>query len=594
MKAKSDILEARPSITVPSASGTSSASAKKLEAFGITLDNLEAEKLKASDSTRKVSEMFLLVQYSSLASFFATLLCPTCSSVGVVLKVLQDVSCGFALKATLFCENCATNLKEDYLCQRTDSTKSTKAPFEVNTRATLAFRGIGCGFSAMKEWCGTMNIPQSMSLDSYYSHQAKIHDASLTMVENIKKQSLTAIMDAYKDIGVHSDQNGILNIAVSFDGAWQRRGHSSHNGLASVIDLLTGLPVDFEVLSNFCFKCKAAAERPDDPSWQEKHLPKCLKNYDGSANSMEVECALRMWRRSIEVNKLRYTIMLCDGDSKSFDAVVQEKPYGDQITIEKEDCINHVAKRMGTALRNLVSETKAQKESISGKGKLTQEKIVKIQNYYGRAVKDNAGDIDMSRKRIYAILFHLSSSDQHPKHMHCPTGEKSWCFWQRACAKGQHPASHKEHETLPSTIGKKLVPVFDRLSNPELLKRCSRHRTQNPNEALHHLIWKVCPKHTYVSKNTMETAVAISLSQFSMGASFREIILQLLKIQPGIFLEKASIEKDISRLKKAENAAQESTKKRRRMLKFQGKIKDQRKKVAEGPTYAAGAFYDTS
>ena len=71
---------------------------------------------------------------------------------------------------------------------------------------------------------------------------------------------------------------------------------------------------------------------------------KCLKNYDGSANSMEVECALRMWQRSIEVNKLRYTTMLYDGDSKSFNAVAHEKPYGDQITIKKEDCINHAAK----------------------------------------------------------------------------------------------------------------------------------------------------------------------------------------------------------------------------------------------------------
>jgi len=61
----------------------------------------------------------------------------------------------------------------------------------------------------------------------------------------------------------------------------------------------------------------------------------------------------------------------------------------------------------------------------------------------------------------------------------------------------------------------------------------------------------------------MKTAVAISLSQLSTGASFREITLQLLEIQSGIFLEKASIEKDISRLKKAEIAAQESTKKRR-------------------------------
>ena len=136
MKAKNDVLKARPSIRVPSSSETSSASAKKMEVFGITLDNLKSKKVIASDSSRDVSEMFLLVQYSSLASFFATLLnqmwfswsCPG-SAPGCILWL--------ALEAVLFCENCATNVKEDYLCERTGSTESTKAPFEVNTRAKL-------------------------------------------------------------------------------------------------------------------------------------------------------------------------------------------------------------------------------------------------------------------------------------------------------------------------------------------------------------------------------------------------------------------------------------------------------------------------
>ena len=116
--------------------------------------------------------------------------------------------------------------------------------------------------------------------------------------------------------------------------------------------------------------------------------------------------------------------------------------------------------RMGTALRNLVATSKAQKQSLAGKGKLTQEKITKIQNYYGRAIKDNANDVDLMKKRIFAILFHMSSSNEHPKHTHCPPGAKSWCFWQRAAAKGEMPGSHKEHETLPADIGKSLHQYF--------------------------------------------------------------------------------------------------------------------------------------
>ena len=61
---------------------------------------------------------------------------------------------------------------------------------------------------------------------------------------------------------------------------------------------------------------------------------------------MEVECALRIWKRSVEKNGMRYTTMLCDGDSKSYDAICEAKVYGPDIVIEKEDCVNHVAKRI--------------------------------------------------------------------------------------------------------------------------------------------------------------------------------------------------------------------------------------------------------
>ena len=46
---------------------------------------------------------------------------------------------------------------------------------------------------------------------------------------------------------------------------------------------------------------------------------------------------------------------------------------------------------MGTSFRNLVSTAKAQKESISGKEKLTKQKITKMQNYESHAIKDNRG-----------------------------------------------------------------------------------------------------------------------------------------------------------------------------------------------------------
>ena len=172
-------------------------------------------------------------------------------------------------------------------------------------------------------------MPFYFSQNTYNKINGKLNSASRETFNEIRQQSVVAVRDAYREIGVIPDDNIILNVAVSFDGAWHRRGHSSHNGLASVIDMFTGLPLDHAVLCNFCHKCAAAANQPSDPSSERKHLEDYTKNFNGSSNAMEVESALQLWGRSVEVNKMRYTTMLCDGGSKSYDSVKAHNVYGD-------------------------------------------------------------------------------------------------------------------------------------------------------------------------------------------------------------------------------------------------------------------------
>ena len=65
--------------------------------------------------------------------------------------------------------------------------------------------------------------------------------------------------------------------------------------------------------------------------------------------------ASRLWNRSEELFAMRYTTMISDGDSSSFLALEQEQPYGTDRDkqVHKEECINHVSKRLGTRLRKL-------------------------------------------------------------------------------------------------------------------------------------------------------------------------------------------------------------------------------------------------
>ena len=567
-----------------------SSTAKKFQAFGITEESLSKQSRSTDDCLHDSSDCFFLVQKSCLQSLVEKFHCPNCQTVGhMKFNIMEGNFQGFAPKSEIHCSICNTFHMEHFMSSRLGDSK--KAPFEVNIRAVLAFRSIGCGFSSIRDWCSTMNLPNCISREAYSNSHHKIGEASKATFDQILKSSREAIQTAYKDIGIVPDEQGILDIAVSFDGSWQRRGHSSHNGMASVIELLTGLPLDHEVLSNFCRKCKVMEQSDQSEEWKLKHSRNCLKNFEGSANAMEAECAVQMWKRSIDKNNMRYTTMLCDGDSKSYDAISEAQVYGPDVIIKKEDCVNHISKRMGTALRNLVCEAKAKGLSVSGKGKLTQQKILKIQNYYGRAIKDHHDDIPLLRNRIFAILLHLSSSDEFPKHQQCPPDENSWCFWQRALAKNVEPGTHKDHETVPSDVGKSLVPIFQRLSEENLLKRCSRNKTQNSNESLHHLIWKFSPKAIFNGRKTLETAVLLAMCQFSMGKCFKDILCKILGFEPGKYCKAEAIRNSIERLKKAEYKSSEKGRKRRRTLKYNKNVKEQSLQNKEGQTYSAGTFH---
>ena len=150
---------------------------------------------------------------------------------------------------------------------------------------------------------------------------------------------------------------------------------------------------------------------------------------------MEMTAALRLWKRSTEAG-FRYTTLLSDGDSKTFFHLQNNKVYGD-TSLRKQECINHLQKRVGTALRNLVKDVKkGEGTQLGGRlyGSLTNEKIDKIGRYYRNALLNNRGEKEKMKLAVYAILDHCRSSDDRPLHKKCPTGVESWCFFNRALA----------------------------------------------------------------------------------------------------------------------------------------------------------------
>ncbi|GFX10177.1 transposable element Tcb2 transposase [Trichonephila clavipes] len=188
---------------------------------------------------------------------------------------------------------------------------------------------------------------------------------------------------------------------------------------------------------------------------------------------LEVNAAVKLWERSESIG-FRYTTLLCDEDSKSFLELKERNVYGSETQIKKEECINHVSKRLGTALRQTVKDWRVKGVTLGGKkrGSL-KETIKKLTRYYTNAIRKNKGDIEAMETAIYATLFHCMSTDQKPQHKKCPSGIDSWCFYQSSLARGKKPGFHKDWVKTPinEEYLPKILPIYQRLASSELLSR---------------------------------------------------------------------------------------------------------------------------
>ncbi|CAN7999310.1 unnamed protein product [Ixodes hexagonus] len=375
--------------------------------------------------------------------------------------------------------------------------------------------------------------------------------------------------------------NNPANIAVSYDGSWMTRGHSSHFGVGTVIELFTGFVIDFAVLSNFCTACERGPKKghPSYSAWKENHV--CQRNTEKKAGEMEVDAALILFQRSWQRHNLRYTTVLSDGDSRTYLALQEAEVCG-YIPVDKEDRVNHVQKRMGTALHNLIAKQKGSSESHGGKGRLTGDLVTKLSSHYGWALKSHKGDVDAMQKAVMATYHHITSSDTVSNHSLCPTGPGSWNRQNAAKARGEPALKHRHN--LPPHVCKALLPVYERLSDRKLLERCQHRKTQNSNESLHSPIWSLAPKHRHASLVSVGAAVAKAVMKLNAGSERSSAgILKELNITTGWQNTQRMLEKDKRR-------AAASAHKRASAENVQHTLKKRHLRASSQADHAPGAY----
>ena len=120
--------------------------------------------------------------------------------------------------------------------------------------------------------------------------------------------------------------------------------------------------------------------------------------------------------------------------------------------------LNHVCKRLGTALRNVVSDCQKRKVTLGGLGGVA-------------SIRRNRTVEDM-RKAIMASVYRGFCTDSEPCHDYCTPGEDSWCFYQQALAQGRQPGPHEKFVHTPldrKLLEEHIMPIYERLAEEHLL-----------------------------------------------------------------------------------------------------------------------------
>ena len=185
------------------------------------------------------------------------------------------------------------------------------------------------------------------------------------------------------------------------------------------------------------------------------------------------------------------------------------------------------------------------------------------------------------RADVMAVLYHVASTDENQQQHLCPSISR--------CKYKLNPDTYKHKHDLPTSVVQFIKPVFEDLSNGNLLKKCMHGKTQNSNECLNKLVWDRCSKEYYVEKATVEEAVYSAVAYFTDGASAMVKLFQCLGIE-GNYTLTARKAKDTKRMAKSTYKSLEYSKQRRKTIRAIKKGFQDKTEATEGDIYSAGGL----
>ena len=190
------------------------------------------------------------VDMEQLNKLLAVVQCPRCQETECLrLETNEAKRCGFALLLTLSCASCGVDFSSEYSSPRVATETSATKPFAIIDILVAFFNQVGLGHTAMR-LLGALLGTKVLHLKTFQAKEERIINTITDATDDVLQRSASAVHAA------HGVTDGVsLDVTVSFDGSWQKWGHTSLYGFGAVVEVLAGLILDYIVVSKYCHTC---------------------------------------------------------------------------------------------------------------------------------------------------------------------------------------------------------------------------------------------------------------------------------------------------------------------------------------------------
>ncbi|XP_033116654.1 uncharacterized protein LOC117116677, partial [Anneissia japonica] len=167
---------------------------------------------------------YFMVHSAFLKQVFNAVGCPTCSKIGLQFEDLENKRQGLNNYFHVYCSNCESDI---FSSIPTSVCTSNMSNPDVNSRMVLAMRNIGVGYAGMQDFCRTFNM-KGLAVNTYTKYVKKLKDTCEAVVKRTLNKAAQHVRSVYEAKFPELKDQRIIDVAVTYDGTWHRRGRTSH------------------------------------------------------------------------------------------------------------------------------------------------------------------------------------------------------------------------------------------------------------------------------------------------------------------------------------------------------------------------------